>query len=435
MTRDLSNPLQSLIAGAAKALPQATGQTERFKARMNGGGQGVVILADVSGSMSESAGSKRKIAVLQDALESLWPDLPDARLIAFSSIAATLASPADLPTPNGGTALHLGLDAARAIQPAKTVVISDGRPDSEDAALASAECLGGVIDVIYCGPDSDHEAIAAFEPDTGALLGIARYVRSREDPQAAEVAVTVADDWQRRGLGRALLDRLTYRARREGIRRFSALVLGENRPALGLFGDLGEASRLSSASEVELLIDLPAERGMGAQLGRALRAAGAGSLIPARTLAQRVAVSVGSAAAPARSMEPIRTIVVGVDGGPSGVRALRVAGELAAALAGVLHVVSAFTGARGRATAERAPEQAERDSTIDVLTHALRGDPGDALIAVAEEARADLIVVGDGSTSRGKRFLAGSVTNRVSHHAPCSVLIVRASPSEAGNSS
>src|ERR1035438_4769908 len=67
---------------------------------------------------------------------------------------------------------------------------------------------------------SDHEAIAAFDPDTGALLGIARYVRSKEDPQAAEVAVTVADDWQRRGLGRALLDRLTYRARRQGGPRF-----------------------------------------------------------------------------------------------------------------------------------------------------------------------------------------------------------------------
>lgn len=291
--------------------------------------------------------------------------------------------------------------------------------------LSAAELVYLVDEVDH----SDHEAIAAFDPATGALLGIARYVRSKEDPQAAEVAVTVADDWQRRGLGRALLDRLTYRARREGIRRFSALVLGENRPALGLFADLGEASRSSGASEVELLIELPPERGMGAQLAKALRAAGAGSLIPARTLAQRVAVSVGtSTAAPARSSGPIRTIVVGIDGGPSGAAALRLATELAANLEAVLHLVSAYTSARRRADAERALAEAERDGDIDTHTHALRGDPGDALIAVALEHRAELIVVGDGSTSLSKRFLAGSVSNRVSHHAPCSVLIVRATP-------
>lgn len=159
MSRDLSNPLQSLIAGAAQALPATTGQTDRFKARLDGAGAGVVILADVSSSMDERAGLRRKIEVLAEALNGLWPELRGARLIAFGSTAREVGSPSDLPAPSGGTALHLALEEAAAGRPGKTVVISDGRPDSESAALAAADRLPGVIDVIYCGPDSDQQAI------------------------------------------------------------------------------------------------------------------------------------------------------------------------------------------------------------------------------------------------------------------------------------
>jgi RimJ/RimL family protein N-acetyltransferase len=55
-------------------------------------------------------------------------------------------------------------------------------------------------------------------------VGIARYVRDADDPQAAEIAVTIVDDWQGRGLGTELLARLSERARQEGIRRFTALA-------------------------------------------------------------------------------------------------------------------------------------------------------------------------------------------------------------------
>jgi GNAT superfamily N-acetyltransferase len=65
----------------------------------------------------------------------------------------------------------------------------------------------------------DHEAIIALDPLTGEGVGVARYVRAGADPEVAEVAVTVVDDWQGRGLGRALLERLAARARREGVRR------------------------------------------------------------------------------------------------------------------------------------------------------------------------------------------------------------------------
>lgn len=71
----------------------------------------------------------------------------------------------------------------------------------------------------------------AIDPSDGMLLGVARYIRSSDHRESAEVAVVVADDWQQRGLCRALLDRLTYRARRAGVRRFSALV-GSEKPGL-----------------------------------------------------------------------------------------------------------------------------------------------------------------------------------------------------------
>jgi RimJ/RimL family protein N-acetyltransferase len=124
-----------------------------------------------------------------------------------------------------------------------------------------------------------HEAIIAIDRSSGEGLGVARYIRSNEDAQAAEVAVTVADDWQERGLGRALLDRVTYRARREGVRRFSALVQGDNPASLGLLAGVGATQRRVDGGVVEILIELPPKRGMGRQLSRALRAAAAGTLV------------------------------------------------------------------------------------------------------------------------------------------------------------
>src|SRR5690349_3921107 len=74
----------------------------------------------------------------------------------------------------------------------------------------------------------DHEALVALNHADGRGVGIARYIRHAEDPQAAEIAVTVVDDWQGHGLGTELVTRLTARARQEGIRRFTALVAEDN---------------------------------------------------------------------------------------------------------------------------------------------------------------------------------------------------------------
>jgi nucleotide-binding universal stress UspA family protein/GNAT superfamily N-acetyltransferase len=290
--------------------------------------------------------------------------------------------------------------------------------------LSPAE-LAYLVDVDH----RDHEAIIAIDPSSGEALGIARYIRSKDDAEVAEVAVTVADDWQRRGLGRALLDRLTYRAQREGVRRFSALVQGDNPRALRLLADVGDTRHQWHTGEVELVIELPPKRGMGAQLAGALRAAAAGSLVPAKTLAHRVAVGVGSPPRPpVQPDRPIQTIVVGADGSETGEKALAVALRLAAVLGGALHVVSAYGILQATSDAEAvlaAATRAARAEGLEAVTHARRDDPAEALIAVAEEQDADLLVVGSRGMSRASRFLLGSVPNKVSHHAPCSVLIVR----------
>jgi len=84
-----------------------------------------------------------------------------------------------------------------------------------------------------------HEALGAIDPRTGLGVGIARYVRAQPGSDAAEAAVAVRDDWQHRGVGWVLLERLAARAADAGVRRFTASVLAENGAMLALFGRLG----------------------------------------------------------------------------------------------------------------------------------------------------------------------------------------------------
>ena len=85
----------------------------------------------------------------------------------------------------------------------------------------------------------DHEAIGALSPADGRGVGIARYIRDPDDPEAAEIAVTIADDWQGRGLGTELLARLSDRARQAGICRFTATVAADNAAMTRLLWKMG----------------------------------------------------------------------------------------------------------------------------------------------------------------------------------------------------
>jgi nucleotide-binding universal stress UspA family protein len=142
------------------------------------------------------------------------------------------------------------------------------------------------------------------------------------------------------------------------------------------------------------------------------------------------------------------SIVVGTDGSDTAKEAVRQATELAKSLSARLVVVSAYEPVpEGRLRSERqdAPHDLEwsinpredvestlnqaaegiREVGVSVETFAREGDPADAILDVAEETGADLIVVGNKGMTGAKRFLLGSVPNKVSHHAPCSVLIIR----------
>jgi nucleotide-binding universal stress UspA family protein len=142
----------------------------------------------------------------------------------------------------------------------------------------------------------------------------------------------------------------------------------------------------------------------------------------------------------------ISSMVVGTDGSETAQEAVRQAVELASRLGATVHLVSAYEPVpEGRLREERVqvPEDyewmvnpredvnttlkdaAEQMEGIEVQTHAREGDPADAILDVAEEHNADLIVVGNKGMTGAKRFLLGSVPNKISHHAPCSVMIIR----------
>lgn len=152
-----ANPLAAIIAQAAR-LPAETGATAQYKQRFASAGSATVVLLDCSGSMAESAGTQRRIDVLRAALDYALSG--GETLVAFSSHPTEISSPAALPQPSGGTALHLALAHIQGRTPRQTLVISDGRPNDEQAALDEAARLSGQIDVIYCGPDDDAQAIA-----------------------------------------------------------------------------------------------------------------------------------------------------------------------------------------------------------------------------------------------------------------------------------
>ena len=142
------------------------------------------------------------------------------------------------------------------------------------------------------------------------------------------------------------------------------------------------------------------------------------------------------------------SIVVGTDGSDTANEAVRQATDLAKAVGGRLHLVSAYepvSNQRLREERRQAPGDVEwmvnpredveatlREASesidgqgVTVETYAREGDPADAILDVAEEQSADLIVVGNKGMTGAKRFLLGSVPNKVSHHAPCSVMIIR----------
>jgi nucleotide-binding universal stress UspA family protein len=142
----------------------------------------------------------------------------------------------------------------------------------------------------------------------------------------------------------------------------------------------------------------------------------------------------------------MESIVVGTDGSRPAEAAVERAADLAHGSGARLHVVTAYPDVPSYR--ERIVSSAKRDSIelrdvaetvlaralakltdegLVVETHARDGDPAEAILDVAQEQKADLIVVGNRGLTGIERFLLGSVSSKLSHHAPCSVMIVRQS--------
>ena len=149
-------------------------------------------------------------------------------------------------------------------------------------------------------------------------------------------------------------------------------------------------------------------------------------------------------------MAGYRNVVVGTDGSETAEVAVGEAAQLAAAFGARLTIVTAYAEKtpaeerelagvpdeiRWRVTdaggaediASRAKRIAREAGVDEVKTRVAAGDAADALVDVAEDTLADVIVVGSRGMTSASRFLLGSVPNKVSHHAPCDVLIVHTS--------
>jgi GNAT superfamily N-acetyltransferase len=117
----------------------------------------------------------------------------------------------------------------------------------------------------------DHEAIVATDERRGQGVGVARYVRDPAHPDTAEVAVTVIDEWQGRGLGTLLLEVLGARARAEGIRRFTAMMLASNQQMMEVLEGLGPVDIVDrDAGTVQIEIPIP-QNGLAPALRKLLR--------------------------------------------------------------------------------------------------------------------------------------------------------------------
>ena len=242
--------IQPSLFASADAAPRAelaSGSAVLATARQLGSALGVAILVAVLGGRPASglAGFDRAwiVVLVTGALTACAGLATGRRLI-------------DVPvTVKAGTAGHAGPPAAKAsmvalrdgskvvigqVRRADAPLLADGfarlSPESRRLRflrrkdeLTPAE-LRYFTDIDH----HDHEALGALDHADGRGVGVARYVRDASDPQSAEIALTIVDDWQGRGLGTELLAQLSGRARAEGIRRFTALISADNAAMTGL---------------------------------------------------------------------------------------------------------------------------------------------------------------------------------------------------------
>jgi len=137
----------------------------------------------------------------------------------------------------------------------------------------------------------NHEALVALPLLSGEIVGECRFVRLPDRQDTADLAVTVVDAWQGRGLASALLARLSARALEVGIAYFTAEILAENRTVLDMLPRLGNVESEVSGTVVDAHIEIPEPAGEeSAELLNLLAAVARGEVIgipaPFRRLAR-----------------------------------------------------------------------------------------------------------------------------------------------------
>ena len=145
--------------------------------------------------------------------------------------------------------------------------------------------LRGAVEVDH----TDQEALVAMPLGSPDIVGECRFVRLPDQPDTADLGVTVVDPWQGRGLGSALLARLSERALEVGIEYFTAEILAENRTMLALLPALGRVESSSSGPVVTARVEIAEPlRQAGQPLGDLLTAAARGEVVGIPVLLRRL---------------------------------------------------------------------------------------------------------------------------------------------------
>lgn len=164
-----------------------------------------------------------------------------------------------------------------------TIVVRSVHPEDADALAAGYEQLSATsayrrfftvpprlspaqVRYFTAVDHHDHEALGAVSTSTTGVdddgssgIGVARYIRERDDPYSAELAIVVLDSWQRRGVGFELLRLLCDRAREEGITRLRAEILADNPSLPALLRRFGPVQTQADGSIVSATLDLAPE--------------------------------------------------------------------------------------------------------------------------------------------------------------------------------
>ena len=169
MPQDILSAVDSLLLEAATLQSSDDDMLKRYAHRDERGD--VIILADISTSMEDYVGdAETRWDAMKEALIASY-DASNTRIIEFGSYARFINSPNVISRPRGSTDLAAALRIAIAEQPGQILVISDGEPNSKEAALDEAARFKGVINCIFIGNDGNVEAIKFLDELSKAAAG------------------------------------------------------------------------------------------------------------------------------------------------------------------------------------------------------------------------------------------------------------------------